>query len=213
MIGVIALAIITWVFVSLMQKSQYGLASNLVTAPIGRARIITLTVVTAGLYIFYWLYITWKQLRDNLHPANKVGDTADPSQTFFPVWHALTMLVPVYNMFRLHRHVELVRDMAVESGIETSLNPKLVVLLILLNTILGLTSSGVHSVPYLFILNAISLALITTSILWTQATLNEYWSKTSEGDDREMPIQLGEKAFTLIGIVLWGSVIGGLFFN
>ncbi len=100
--------------------------------------------------------------------------------------------------------------MAHRSEIATSLNPKLVVLLMVLNQILGITSSGVQNLVFLFLVNFISLALITTSIIWTQATLNEYWYVSGAENEREMPIQLGEVVFALIGIILWGSVIFGL---
>ena len=120
------------------------------------------------------------------------------------------MLVPVYGLFRLHRHVELIQNMAHESEIATSLNPKLVVLLMALNQILGLTSSGVQNLAFLLLVNFISLALIATSIIWTQATLNEYWYVSGVQNEKEMPIQLGEMVFALIGIILWGSVIAGV---
>lgn len=203
MIGFIAFAVTAWILLLLMRKSQNDFSPGLEAAPFGRARIISFTVVTAGLYIFYWLYVTWKQIRDRM-------ETTDSGEKLFPVWHSLTMLVPVYGLFRLHRHVELIQNMAHRSEIATSLNPKLVVLLMVLNQILGITSSGVQNLVFLFLVNFISLALITTSIIWTQATLNEYWYVSGAENEREMPIQLGEVVFALIGIILWGSVIFGL---
>ena len=155
MIGAIAFAVGVWIRLLLLRKSQNGFVPGLETAPFGRARIISFTVVTAGLYIFYWLYVTWKQIRDR-------EGTTDSGERFFPVWHSLTMLVPVYGLFRLHRHGELIQNMAHESEIATSLNPKLVVLLMVLNQILGLTSSGVQNLGFLFLVNFISLALIRT---------------------------------------------------
>ena len=56
-------------------------------------RIVVLSVLSAGVYYTYWIYRTWGQL------AREV-----PNQgPYYPVWHALTQLIPVYAQFRLHR--------------------------------------------------------------------------------------------------------------
>ncbi|MCI0895514.1 MAG: zinc-ribbon domain-containing protein, partial [Chloroflexi bacterium] len=39
-------------------------------------RILIMSVLSHGLYLFYWFFLTWKQYRD--HTGNPV----------FPVWHA-----------------------------------------------------------------------------------------------------------------------------
>ena len=48
-------------------------------------RIVLMTFLTAGLYIFYWMYLTWRHYRDH------TGETA------YPVWHALALAVPIYQ--------------------------------------------------------------------------------------------------------------------
>ena len=74
-------------------------------------RIVLLSVVTSGLYIFYWLYLTWKHLQ---------SETED---VHYPVWHGLTLFVPVYGLFRLHRHVSVIQGLALKAGVDTSLSP------------------------------------------------------------------------------------------
>ena len=61
-------------------------------------RVALLTVMSSGLYLFYWFYLTWKQLQ------------TESSETHYPVWHALTLMVPIYGLFRMHRHVSLINE-------------------------------------------------------------------------------------------------------
>jgi len=63
-------------------------------------RILFMTIASYGLYLFYWYYVTWyyvtwKQYRDS------TGANA------YPVWHALTLLVPIYGLFRTHAHMRV----------------------------------------------------------------------------------------------------------
>lgn len=54
-------------------------------AYISMTRIILLVIASYGVYPIYWMYRTWKQYRDH------TGAEA------YPVWHALTQLVPNYT--------------------------------------------------------------------------------------------------------------------
>ena len=58
-------------------------------------RVLTMTVVSAGLYLLYWFYLTWRLYRDS------TGMKA------YPVWHALTLFVPIYSLFRTHAHMRV----------------------------------------------------------------------------------------------------------
>lgn len=53
---------------------------------ISMRRILFMTIASYGLYLVYWFYVTWKQYKDN------TGERA------YPVWHALTLLIPIYNL-------------------------------------------------------------------------------------------------------------------
>ena len=52
-----------------------------------------IVVLSAGLYYLHWVYRTWGQL----------AREAPGHGPYYPVWHALTLLVPVYAQFRMHR--------------------------------------------------------------------------------------------------------------
>lgn len=80
---------------------------------ISTRRIALLTVLSGGLYIFYWFYITWKQYHDHF----KADDNA------YPVWHALALLVPVYGAFRTHAHMRAYRDAMLGRGVASTIAP------------------------------------------------------------------------------------------
>ncbi len=148
-------------------------------------RVVVLSVVTSGVYILYWLYLTWKQLQ---------GETRD---VHYPVLHALTFLIPVYGLFRLHKHVAVIQTIALRAGVDVSITPGLAVTMVALDWLLVITSGGIQSWGAFVILNLIRLALITTVIVWAQVTLNRYWSSTKGEALENVPIGSGVVRFVL----------------
>jgi hypothetical protein len=154
-------------------------------------RLIIASVFSGGLYIFYWLYITWKQL------------AKETEEEHFPVWHALTWVVPVYQLFRLHRHTTVIQSLATGAGVPTTLNPSTMVALALASTGLGMVSLLAVSPGVLMLLGLIGIAVTTTIIVWSQGALNAYWV-TRHGDKlRSAPIGAAEGLIVLFGIVVW----------
>ena len=103
-------------------------------------RIIILSIVSMGLYWFYWMYRTWKQydirttviierigivdyrrqVSTNLNPRQVLA-TDEISGTHYPVWHALTQFVPIYGFFRFHAHCKAYKTLMEHEGIRDSL--------------------------------------------------------------------------------------------
>ena len=150
-------------------------------------RLVVLSAVTSGLYFFYWLYITWKQLQ------------VETKEVHYPVWHALTLLVPVYGLFRLHKHMNVIQDLTQRVGVESSLTPTLAVVLIALNWMLCLFSAGTEGFAALAF-NLIRFALTTTVIVWAQVNLNRYWRGIRGESLGNVPMTGGEMVF--IGVIL-----------
>ena len=168
-------------------------ASNAVQISIGR--VLALSVVSLGLYFLYWLFFTWKQL------ANETQDL------HYPVWHALAFLVPVYGLFRIHRHMTVIRDLAVGKGVDTPLEPGLAMVLAGLWWILAFAGVGGLSVSVAILINIVALALIAVLAVWAQATLNRYWWRVKGTDLLEVPFGRMEKVIVAIGLLNWISVI------
>ena len=155
------------------------------------SRLIIASILSGGLYIFYWLYITWKQL------AKETNDQ------HFPIWHALTWAVPFYQLTRLHHHATVIQDLASRAGVPTTLNAGTVVALGFASFGLGLASLYTLHPVLSFFLSVMVMTLTTTIIVWNQGALNAYWV-TRYGENLEAaPIEKAEGLIVLFGILVW----------
>ena len=150
-------------------------------------RIIGLCVITFGAYIIYWMYLTWEQL------------DSQTENNHYPIWHALTFLVPVYNLFRIYNHMQTIQRLALESGMETNFSPKLPLTLVILNFILTITSYGLTTPATIIAIEIIQITLIITALILAQNTLNNYWITISRGVNvQQTPFTSKEFAFIVI---------------
>ena len=143
-------------------------------------RIVLLSVLSAGLYYLPWAYLTWKQM------AHEVDGT------FHPVWHALSLLVPVYAQFRIHRHTALIRELAATPGREPTLSPLAVVAILATAMAIGLLGLGESSPLIVASLLVANVALVTPAVVWSQGELNRYWARTRGDALRRAPLGVGE---------------------
>ena len=160
---------------------------------ISTVRIVVLSIVTSGVYILYWLYRTWKQLQP------ETGDV------HYPVWHAATMFVPVYGLFRLHRHLSVIQELAQKREVESLMPPMLGVTVMSLYWLLALVSGNQQDPMTILLMSIIGLALVTTLMARAQKTLNAYW--TSLHGDRAVGLPLGMEEIRFLVVVLVGQVL------
>ena len=182
--------------------APYG---NHISAP----RIFALSVVSFGLYLFYWLYRTWEQYRQH------TGANA------YPVWHALAMLVPVYGWFRFYAHCKAYRDLMEERGVQHDLKmaPILVILIIAtaawspvptqwLNSYFG--ESGI-AVMIDLILDVVSLGgmLVATAVVCRiQGNFNRYWASIDSELANRARLGRGAMVLAALGLILWFTIAG-----
>lgn len=179
--------------------------------PISLNRILFLTVASFGLYLFYWIYLTWRHYRD--HTGNEA----------YPIWHALTLLIPIYGLFRIHAHVRSYNELMSKSGLPSSIAPGWVVTVVLIALILGnvgsILSGGLLGIDdYTFgaavsaaILSTVSLALYLGVLLPLQSNLNRYWESLENVQMVPPKVRVGEVVFSIIGLFTWMDIIWGLF--
>ena len=74
-------------------------------------RVILMSFLSWGLYLVYWSYLTWQQYRD--HTKSEA----------YPVWHALSLAVPIYGYFRMHAHVRSFKELMTSAGLTNTLAP------------------------------------------------------------------------------------------
>ena len=179
------------------------------------SRILLLSVLSASLYAFYWFYVTWKHYRDH------TGDEMN-----FPVWHALTQLVPIYNLFRVHHHVRVYEHLMQGVGLRSTIAAGTAFVLMAISLATGVVSivmvnSNVNEhVSQSEAVIYFALALVSVVIPWfvmylVQANLNRYWLTYGDRNPRvaitTSEIGAGAIILTILGILIWVLTISSLF--
>ena len=166
-------------------------------------RIIALTVLSSGLYIFYWMFATWRQYREH------TGAIA------FPVMHALSLLVPIYQFFRLHAHMRVYQELMEQRGVPTTLSPARIVLIYFGVVLLGMVSfilpaEGPLTTSQQAAYIAINVGQVTllSWILWhAQTNINRFWQHRLGIRLGWMPLSFAEIAVVAVGLILgWGML-------
>ena len=161
---------------------------------IGLGRVILVTILSAGLYLFYWFYLTWKQL---------AGETRGDHR---PVWHALTLFVPVYSLFRMHRHVRIIEELLAGKSLPTSLSAGTAVVLLIVANVLSWTQLGISNWAGGVVISVLGTIITTALITLTQEGLNKYWESVKGSDLTDARIGVGEVVFVVLGLVAWVGV-------
>ena len=174
-------------------------------------RVLLMTALSYGLYLFYWFYITWKQFRDHTQAEA------------YPVWHTLTLFVPIYGLFRTHAHARCFRDLMRNADISGSISPVWAVLMVLVSGVLGgislrigggftefatLTQGMAILVAFLDI---IGIALVSGLLFHVQGNLNRYWDGLTNGGATSARIGVGEIIFGIIGLLAWLGTLANIF--
>ena len=152
--------------------------------------------------MLWWFYITWKQYRD--HTDEKA----------FPVWHALTLIVPIYSLFRVHAHVRTFKELMTKRQVAESLSPRAAVVASIVMGILGYI--GISDVLFgeisktlalwLFVAAGIITAITAWLVVAIQGNINRYWSAVSPRA-ASCRIGIGEVLITILGMLLWVDTI------
>ena len=166
-------------------------------------RIALLTVLSAGLYIFYWMYITWRHYRDH------TGETA------YPIFHALSLMVPVYQLFRLHAHMRVFQEMMESRGVPSTLSPLRAVLIYFGVILLGMVSIMIPSEAPLtlsqqaaYVVIIVSQSALLAWMLWrAQTNFNRLWQHRLGMRLGWMPLNPAEVAVAILGFIFgWGML-------
>ena len=168
-----------------------------------------MSVVSFGLYLFYWVYRTWDQYRE--HTGANVH----------PVWHALAMLVPIYGWFRFYAHCKAYRDLMEERGVSHNLRmaPILVILIIAtaawspvptqwLNSYLGESAIAVMIDLILDVVSLVGMLVATAMVCRIQANFNRYWAAIDGDLANRARVGRGAMVLAALGLILWFTIAG-----
>lgn len=204
-------------------------SGNALLVPQGR--VLFLSVVSFGLYLFYWMFLTWKQYRDYVPQPQQPEQESVASH--YPVWHALTLLVPLYGLYRTHAHMAAFRDVMASRGMASSISPGWSVAAVLPVTIrvmfTGLLVLGLLLGPdasqaaepaaaetlsrgqlyFALAIEVLILAALTWMLVHVQGNINAYWS-SSKRTVGTVPISIGEVVLALLGGAAWFITLTGI---
>ena len=97
-------------------------------------RIVLMSFLSFGLYLLYWLYKTWKHYKE--HTGAEV----------YPIWHALTLFIPIYSSFRAHAHFRTFGELGSRAGLDLRFSPGLAFAIVLASFIISIFIGVVSSV-------------------------------------------------------------------
>ena len=137
-----------------------------------------------------------------------------------PFGHALTLLVPIYSVFRIHAHMRTYKELMTERQVTSSIRPGMgaaVAFLIVSHVlgiigILGIFSGEISKTLAIWLLvESIIVTAITTWLLTSvQVNVNRYWTAVLP---RASSCRAGiaEVAITLVGVLFWVDTIATAF--
>ena len=179
-------------------------------AYISIGRVILVSVISMGLYWFYWMYRTWKQYRD--HTLEMAAETGDHH---YPVWHGLTQAVPVYGWFRYHAHIRHYKALMVERGVPDTLNLGPLTTVVVVNGIVGILAGAMRS-PDLYsgavlltgiVLSIVALVVSVVVLCVMQSNLNRYWASVDGRLMQSARFGKGEVVCIVLGVLFWIGVV------
>ena len=173
-------------------------------------RICLMLVLSYGLYLFYWFYLTWKQYRD--HTGNEA----------YPVWHAVSVAVPIYGLFRTHFHMRSFKELMVNAGVSSTIGIGWVVALVLVSLVLNsasvILSGGLPGLVQVTqqtsvvgaIFGVISIAIACGLLLHVQSNLSRYWGSLPGTRLIGQRVDTSEVVLAVLGTLTWISVVASL---
>lgn len=188
-----------------------GVTPQTVPYHISSTRVLLMMVLSYGSYLFYWFYVTWKQHRDHTQAEA------------YPVWHALTLFVPIYSLFRTHAHVRSFKELMLNEGQTSNLSTGSAVLLMFTYWVLGVIglaigwgNGGLSSeltqgaAVGSTVTGLISIAVVTWLVMHVQGNLNRYWGSLANMKSVTANVGIGEVFFVLLGLASWGLALASL---
>lgn len=159
--------------------------------------VVALTFATFNIYFFFWFGATWAELKRERN-----------DDTMHPLWHALTLVVPFYGLFRVHAHFRTLNELLETVGLKRRVSPGGAVLSVIGAAILARISNlPIGSVAVLVVL-ILSCGLLSLLLAQGQRALNEYYGVLPVPAIPEN-LKWFEWVLVALGVVLWLLVVLG----
>ena len=185
--------------------------------PLGR--VFAITMMTHGLYVFYWFYLTWRQYKAHTGKA-----------PVFVRWGGeVPLLVPIYVLLQCYAHIRRFRELMTRAGVPTTISPWWSLALVIVHLAADLSDfylsgalrtlmhPGMHYdvVRWQEAISAMLDVLSVFSALWlvlhVQGNLNRYWEKVSAGPMTTYGVNMVEIVLCMLGTFGWIGFLSTLF--
>jgi hypothetical protein len=165
-------------------------------------RIVAMTALSYGLYLFYWAFITWKRYGQH---------TGTPAPA---VLHALTLATPVYGWLRMAAHVRAYKALAERSGLAWRVAPARAAAALAAVTVLAWAPVALRADGASFT-DAVAVAVLGVGLTTVTAVLlqglqrdiNALWSRVLGDRLLDVEVRAWEVTLGMAGLVLWGDTI------
>lgn len=151
-------------------------------------QFVLLSVLTFGIYDFYWYYRNWKNLK--MYKDLNID----------PIWRTIGTVVPILGLFLIYSAHKDYQKLIIEEGVNRKVYPGLIVLVIILT---GLLVNLPDPYWMLCFLSIIPLAIV-------QDVLNELWKKVQPDFVHNNKLNGKQITLVVIGAIWWILAILGM---
>jgi hypothetical protein len=159
--------------------------------------VAALSFLTLDLYGIVWIGLSWAELKRERNDPN-----------MHPWWHALTLVVPFYGLFRIHAHFRTLNELLAGIGLTRRVPPGRAVIAIVVSAAIGRIGSLPMSPVATLVLLIVSGALFALPIALGQRSLNEYYGALPM-ENIPTNARWFEWVILAIGAALWFLIVLG----
>ena len=150
--------------------------------------VTLLCLVTAGLYLPVWMALTWSELKRVYRDVN-----------MYPVWHGLSVLVPIYGWLRFYQHCVAIDNAVQHRGGGPMVRPRWATAAVVIGAVAGLASAWTIG-GWFVLLWLVSSGMFAGALAHTQTALNYYRRSLS---NEETPVTVRGWEW---GLLFFGSI-------
>jgi formylglycine-generating enzyme required for sulfatase activity len=150
---------------------------------------VLLSILTGGLYCFYWIYRNWIHLK------------AHKGLNISPFWRTVGLSVPIYGLILIYRQLEDIRNFSKTAGVDETYSPGWILFGFLILPALG-------GLPDPFWLLGFT-SLLPLAVV--QRVLNLYWKKEQPELVERTKFSKSQIVLLVIGGICWLPIIIGMF--
>ena len=150
--------------------------------------VLLLCLVTAGLYLPVWMAFTWSEMQRVYRDVR-----------MYPVWHGLSVLVPVYGWLRFYEHCVAINNAVEHRGETGMVRPGWSTAAIVAGSALGLGSAWTAG-GWFVLLWLVSSSLFAAAMIHAQKGLN-YYRRSFSKDETPVTVRGWEWGFLFFGFI------------